>query len=305
VQRYIVTRLLQGIITLVVVSVVVFTLSRLSGDPVTLLIAPDASQGEVSELRARLGLDKSYPEQYFIFLRNAIRGDFGKSIWHRESALDIFLEKVPNTIELSLAALALSILIAVPIGVLSAVKKDSPFDMAAKMFALIGQSAPIFWIGIIMILVFAVSLGILPTSGTGGIRHLILPAVTLGWYGNALIMRITRSSMLDVLDTEYIKLARLEGLSEHLIIWKHALKNASIPVITTIGLLLIALIGGAVVTETVFAWPGVGRLLVESVTRRDFPIIQTTVLLIALGVVIINLMVDILYAYIDPRIRYR
>jgi len=288
----------------VVVSVVVFTLSRLSGDPVTLLIAPDASKAEVAELRARLGLDKSYPEQYFIFLHNAIQGDFGKSIWHREPALDIFLEKVPNTIELSLAALALSILIAIPIGVLSAVKKDSPFDTAAKMFALIGQSAPIFWIGIIMILVFAVFLGLLPTSGTGGIRHLILPAVTLGWYGNALIMRITRSSMLDVLDTEYIKLARLEGLSERLIIWKHALKNASIPIITTIGLLLIALIGGAVVTETVFAWPGLGRLMISSVTWRDYPVVQATVLFLSLLYIFANLLVDILYAYLNPRIRY-
>ena len=303
-QRYIVIRLFQGFITLLVVSLIVFILSRLSGDPVSLLIDPEATEVEVAELTAQLGLDKSYPVQYMIFISKAFRGDFGKSIYFREPALNIFLEKLPNTLLLSFAALMLSLLISIPIGVLAAVKKDTFFDHAGKIFALIGQSAPIFWIGIIMILVFAVMLGILPTSGTGSIRHLVLPAVTLGWYGNALIMRITRSSMLDVLDTEYIKLSRLEGLSNQLIIWKHALKNAAIPIVTAIGLLLIALISGAVVTETVFAWPGVGRLLVDSVVQRDFPVIQTTVLLIAFGVVIVNLMIDVLYAYIDPRIRY-
>jgi peptide/nickel transport system permease protein len=303
-QRYILIRVLQGIVTLFAVSLIVFVLSRLSGDPTTLLIDPQATPKDIAELKAKLGLDRSYLEQYVIFITGAFRGDFGESIWYKEPALSVFVEKLPNTIELGLASLIITLLIAVPIGVISAVKKDTIFDQAGKIFALFGQSAPIFWLGIVLMLVFAVTLRLLPTSGTGSFKHLILPAVTLGWYGNALIMRITRSSMLDVLDTEYIKLARLSGLPEWVVIWKHALKNAAISIVTAIGLLLISLISGAVVTETVFAWPGVGRTLVESINRRDFPVIQTTVLLIAFGVVAINLLVDLVYAYIDPRIRY-
>jgi peptide/nickel transport system permease protein len=279
-------------------------LSRLSGDPTTLLIDPQATPKDIAELKTKLGLDKSYLEQYVIFITGALRGDFGQSIWYKEPALSVFMEKLPNTIKLGLASLIITLIIAVPIGVISAIKKDTIFDHAGKIFALFGQSAPIFWLGIVLMLVFAVTLRLLPTSGTGSFKHLILPAVTLGWYGNALIMRITRSSMLDVLDTEYIKLARLSGLPEWVVIWKHALKNAAISIVTAIGLLLISLISGAVVTETVFAWPGVGRTLVESINRRDFPVIQTTVLLIAFGVVAINLLVDLVYAYIDPRIRY-
>jgi peptide/nickel transport system permease protein len=303
-QRYILIRLLQGLLALLLVSVIVFSLSRLSGDPVSLLIDPQATPEQVAELRKELGLDKSYPEQYLIFITNALRGNFGESIWYKEPAIDIFLEKLPNTLQLGGASLILTLLIAIPIGVLSAVKKNSFLDQFGKIFALLGQSAPIFWLGLVLMLIFAVMLRLLPTSGTGDFKHLILPAITLGWYGNALIMRITRSSMLDVLDSEYIKLARLEGLPEWKIIWKHAIKNAAIPIVTTVGLLLISLISGAVVTETVFAWPGVGRTLVDSVTRRDFPVIQTTVLMIAFGVVVINLLIDVLYAYIDPRIRY-
>lgn len=303
-QRYILIRVLQGIGTLFAVSLIVFILSRLSGDPTTLLIDPQATPKDIAELKAKLGLDKSYFEQYSVFITSAFRGDFGKSIWYQEPALNVFMEKLPNTIELGLASLVITLIIAIPVGVISAVKKDSIFDHVGKTFALLGQSAPIFWLGIVLMLVFAVTLRLLPTSGTGDITHLILPAVTLGWYGNALIMRITRSSMLDVLDSEYIKLARLSGLPEWVVIWKHALKNAAISIVTAIGLLLISLISGAVVTETVFAWPGVGRTLVESISRRDFPVIQTTVLLIAFGVVAINLLVDLVYAYIDPRIRY-
>jgi peptide/nickel transport system permease protein len=295
---------LQGIVTLLAVSLIVFVLSRLSGDPTTLLIDPQATPKDIAELKTKLGLDKSYLEQYVIFITGALRGDFGQSIWYKEPALSVFMEKLPNTIKLGLASLIITLIIAVPIGVISAIKKDTIFDHAGKIFALFGQSAPIFWLGIVLMLVFAVTLRLLPTSGTGSFKHLILPAVTLGWYGNALIMRITRSSMLDVLDTEYIKLARLSGLPEWVVIWKHALKNAAISIVTAIGLLLISLISGAVVTETVFAWPGVGRTLVESINRRDFPVIQTTVLLIAFGVVAINLLVDLVYAYIDPRIRY-
>jgi peptide/nickel transport system permease protein len=304
-QRYILKRLLQGLITLLIVSVIIFVLARISGDPVTLLIDPMAQKSEYEEIKARLGLDKSYLVQYLVFMGNACRGYFGQSFWYKEPALDTVLRRFPATLQLGLFATLISILIAVPAGVLSAAKRGSIFDKVVMIIALIGQSAPIFWIGIVLMLFFSVILGVLPTSGMGSVKNLILPAITLGWYSNTLLLRITRSSMLDVLDTEYIKLARLEGLPERRVIWRHGLKNGAVSILTTIGFMLIAVVSGAVVTETVFAWPGVGRLLVESVVHHDFPVIQTIVLLIATGVVLINLLIDILYAYVDPRIRYR
>jgi peptide/nickel transport system permease protein len=285
--------------------VIIFVLARISGDPVTLLIDPMAQKSEYEEIKARLGLDKSYLVQYLVFMGNACRGYFGQSFWYKEPALDTVLRRFPATLQLGLFATLISILIAVPAGVLSAAKRGSIFDKVVMIIALIGQSAPIFWIGIVLMLFFSVILGVLPTSGMGSVKNLILPAITLGWYSNTLLLRITRSSMLDVLDTEYIKLARLEGLPERRVIWRHGLKNGAVSILTTIGFMLIAVVSGAVVTETVFAWPGVGRLLVESVVHHDFPVIQTIVLLIATGVVLINLLIDILYAYVDPRIRYR
>jgi peptide/nickel transport system permease protein len=304
-QKYIVRRLLQGLVTLFIISLVIFILARISGDPVTLLIDPMAEKSEYEQIKAKLGLDKSYVEQYFVFLSNALQGYFGQSFWYNEPALQAVLRHLPATLELGLAAIVISLCIAVPVGVFSAVRKNTFFDRLSMIFALVGQSAPIFWIGLVLMLIFSVVLRMLPTSGIGTLRHLVLPAVTLGWYSNTLILRITRSSMLDVLDSEYIKLARLEGLPERVVIWKHALKNAAVSILTTVGFMFIAVISGAVVTETVFAWPGVGRLLVESVLHHDFPVIQTIIILIAVGVVMINLVVDILYAYVDPRIRYR
>jgi peptide/nickel transport system permease protein len=303
-QRYILKRLGQGVIVLIVVSLIVFALSRLSGDPLTLMLDPEATKADHEIMIKKLGLDKSLPEQYFLFITGALRGDFGESIWYTEPAITVVLEKVPATLELALTSILLSIIIAVPIGVLSAVKNNTMVDKAGKIFALIGQSAPIFWVGLVLMIVFAVNLRIFPTSGRGDIRHLILPAVTLGWYGNAFIMRITRSSMLDVLDSEYIKMARIAGISEWLVIWAHALKNAGISIANTIGLLVLAMIAGAVVTETVFAWPGVGRLVVDSIFHRDFPVVQTVVLLISSSVIVINLLVDLILAYLDPRIRF-
>jgi peptide/nickel transport system permease protein len=304
-QRYIVRRIFQGLITLVIVSLIIFILARVGGDPVTLLIDPMAEKSEYEIIRARLGLDKSYIEQYFIFLGNALRGYFGQSFWHKEPALDTVLTRVPATLVLGLSATLISFCIAVPVGVYSAVKKNALFDRIAMAFALVGQSAPIFWIGIVLMLIFSVFLRVLPTSGMGSLKQLVLPAVTLGWYSNTLILRITRSSMLDVLDSEYIKLARLEGLPEWEIIWKHGLKNSAVSILTTVGFMLVAVVSGAVVTETVFAWPGVGRLLVESVLYHDYPVIQTIVMLIAFAVVVINIVIDVLYGYLDPRIRYR
>jgi len=301
--RYILIRVGQGILTLLIVVLVVFVLSRLSGDPLALIMDPMATRADVELERQRLGLDKNYVDQFVIFLGNAVRGDFGVSIFHKKPAFEVFFERLPATLELGLAALFFAIVIAVPVGVISAVHKNTAIDQVAKTFALVGQSAPIFWIGLILMLVFSVTLGWLPTSGRGELVHLILPALTLGWYSNAFLMRITRSSMLDVLDSDYVKLARLEGIPKQRIVWRHALKNASTSIITTLGLMTISLVTGAVVTETVFAWPGVGRLVVDSIFNRDFPIVQASVTLVAAMVVGVNLLVDLFYAYIDPRVR--
>lgn len=302
--RYILIRLAQGVLTLFAVAAVVFVLSRLSGDPLALIMDPMATQADYAVERQRLGLDKSYGEQFVIFLVNAVQGDFGTSIFHKKPAFDVFFERLPATLELGFAALFFALLIAIPVGVLSAVHKNTLIDHFAKTVALVGQSAPIFWIGLVLMLVFAVTLRWLPTSGRGELIQLVLPAVTLGWYSNAFLMRITRSSMLDVLDSEYVKLARLEGIPRNRIIWKHALKNASTSIVTTLGLMMISLVTGAVVTETVFAWPGVGRLMVDSIFNRDFPVVQAAVTLVAAMVVGVNLLVDLLYAYIDPRVRF-
>lgn len=303
-QRYILKRLGQGIIVLIAVSLIVFALSRLSGDPLTLMLDSEATRADHDAMIKKLGLEKSLPEQYFIFITGALKGDFGESIWYVEPAFNVVLEKFPATLELASMSILLSILIAVPIGVISAVKHNTFIDKAGKIFALIGQSAPIFWVGLVLMIIFSVNLRIFPTSGRGDLRHLILPAITLGWYGNAFIMRITRSSMLDVLDSEYIKMARIAGISEWLVIWAHALKNAGISIANTIGLLVLAMIAGAVVTETVFAWPGVGRLVVDSIFHRDYPVVQTVVLIISTSVIVLNLIVDLFLAYLDPRIRY-
>lgn len=301
--RYLATRVLQGLVTLLAVSVVVFVLSRLSGDPLSLILDPMATREDMAREMARLGLDRSYPEQYMLFLARALGGDFGESIFHKRPAFEVFLERLPATLELGGLALALSVAIAIPLGVISAVHKDSAIDRVAKLVALTGQSAPVFWIGLVFILVFSVTLGWLPTSGRGTWRHAVLPAVTLGWYGNAFLMRITRSAMLDVLGSDYVRLARLEGLPERLVVWKHAFRNAATSVVTTLGLMSISLVTGAVVTETVFAWPGVGRLTVDAIFQRDFPVVQAAVLLIATIVVAVNLAVDLLYAWVDPRVR--
>ncbi|MCX7381960.1 MAG: ABC transporter permease [Alphaproteobacteria bacterium] len=303
--RYLLARFAQGLVTLLAVSVVVFVLSRLTGDPLTLIMDPMATKDDMARELARLGLDRSYVEQYAIFLAHALLGDFGQSVFYKRDAFGVFLEKLPATLELGGTAMLLSILIAIPIGVLSAVHQGGWLDRIAKIVALTGQSAPVFWIGLVMILLFSVTLGWLPTAGRGTFRHLVLPAITLGWYGNAFLMRITRSAMLDVLGTDYVRLARLEGLPERRVIWKHAFKNAATSIVTTLGLMSISLVTGAVVTETVFAWPGVGRLTVDAIFQRDFPVVQTAVILIAVMVVAVNLAVDVVYAWIDPRVRFQ
>lgn len=304
-QRYILKRLLQAVICLVGVSIIVFMLSRLSGDPLTLMMPPEASKADWELMRRTLGLDQPLYMQYWKFISGAVFGDFGQSIRWNKPCLQVFLDYFPNTLLLGSAAMAFSLLVGIPFGILSAVKVGRAFDRFAKIFALMGQSLPVFWVGIMLILVCAVWLGLLPTSGIGSWQNLVMPAFTLGWYFTAAQTRLTRSSMLDVLDSEYIKMARVKGVPEYLVILKHALKNAFLPVMTMAALNFIVLLNGTVITESIFAWPGVGRLVVQAIFSRDYPVVQACVFIASALFIFTNLAVDIMYAYMDPRIRYR
>ena len=293
----------RALIALWLVSTVVFVVMRLSGDPTPLLLPPDAPQSEIFRLRKELGLDRSLPVQYAVFLRNLVRGDFGQSIRFKGAALAIVTERLPATLELGLTSFGLAILIAIPIGLLSAVYRNTLVDHAAMGLALVGQSAPTFFIGILFILLISVNAGLVPTSGRGDWRHLVLPAATLGLFGMAPIARITRSAILEVLRADYIRTARAKGLAETLVIAKHTLKNAAIPIVTITGLNFGGLLAGAFVTETVFAWPGIGRLAIQAIYARDYPVVQCVVLLSAMLFVVVNLAIDALYGLLDPRIR--
>ena len=302
---FLATRAGRALVALWLVSTVVFVVMRLSGDPTPLLLPPDAPQSEIFRLRKELGLDRSLPVQYAVFLGNLVRGDFGQSIRFKTPAIAVVTERLPATLELGLTSFGLAILIAIPIGLLSAVYRNTMLDHAAMGLALVGQSAPTFFLGILFILVISVNAGLLPTSGRGDWRHLVLPAVTLGLFGMASVARITRSSMLEVLRADYIRTARAKGLAETLVIAKHTLKNAAIPIVTITGLQFGSLLAGAVVTETVFAWPGIGRLAIQSIYNRDYPVVQCVVLLSATLFVVVNLAIDALYGLLDPRIRVR
>jgi len=304
VQRYILNRVLQSVIALLILSVVIFGLGRLTGDPVVLLLPPDATQEAEDLLRASLGLDQPLPVQYWLFISNAARLEFGDSLKARRPVTELIKPKVIISLKLGIVAMGITLLMGIPLGVLAAVKRGTYLDTMANMIAVLGQSLPQFWVGIMLIQIFTVRLDLLPASGTGGITHYILPAFTLGWFVAAGIMRLLRSSMLEALDGEYIKMARIKGLPEWKIVWKHTLKNALIPVLTFGGSYLAAFITGAILVETVFAWPGVGRLVYDAIIWRDFPVLQSLILMIAAVVISVNLIVDILYAYIDPRIRY-
>jgi ABC-type dipeptide/oligopeptide/nickel transport system permease component len=252
-----------------------------------------------------MGFDDPLPVQYWRFLRGAVRGDFGNSLRHDEPALPLVWQRLPATIELTAFALGIALLLAIPVGIVSAVFRNTPIDYASTTFALVGQAMPTFWLGIMFILVFSVALQLLPSSGRGTWRHLLLPALTLGLFTTARIMRLTRSGMLEVLGQDYVRTARAKGANERGVVWKHALKNAGIPVVTIVGLELGTLLGGAVITETIFAWPGVGRLSVQAIYNRDYPLVQAAVFVLASTFVVINLAVDVLYTYLDPRIRIR
>lgn len=303
-QRYIVSRFFQAIVALLLLSMVIFVLGRLTGDPVSLLLPPDATQEAEDLLRASLKLDQPWPVQYWQFISGAVRLDFGQSIKARRPVTELIQPKIMNSLKLGAAGMLITLLTGIPLGVIAAVKRDTFVDTGANLIAVLGQSLPQFWVGIMLIQIFTVQLGLLPASGTGGITHYLMPAFTLGWFVTAGVMRLLRSSMLEVLDSEFIKLARIKGLPEYKIIWKHSLKNALIPVLTFSGTYFAAFVTGAILVETVFAWPGLGRLVYDSIIWRDFPVLQSLILMIAAVVIAVNLVVDLLYAYIDPRIRY-
>jgi ABC-type dipeptide/oligopeptide/nickel transport system permease component len=298
-------RLARMIVALWSVVTVVFIVMRLSGDPVPLLLPPDAPIAEIHRVRAEMGLDRPIFVQYGVFLRQAIRGDFGRSIHFRVSAMTVVWERVPATIQLALASFLCAVVIAIPAGILSAVKRGSAYDNAVMGVALVGQAAPTFYIGIMLILIFSLRLGYFPTSGRGDWRHVVLPAITLGAFAMASIARITRSAVLEILRADFIRTARAKGLPEFWTIAKHTMKNAAIPIVTIVGLQFGNLLGGAVVTETIFSWPGIGRLAIQSIYNRDYPIVQACVFLTAAMFVVLNFLVDVAYGILDPRIRHQ
>lgn len=302
--RYIIRRLLQAILVVFGISLIVFMVLRLSGDPARLMLPMDATNADVEVLRQALGLNDPLPVQYFTFMSGVLHGDFGISLRHQQPALQLVLERYPATIELTLAALLVGCFIGLPVGILSALKKDTIFDGLAMLGALVGQSMPGFWLGIMLILLFGVQLRLLPVAGRDTLAHLVMPAFTLGLFTTAIIARMTRSAVLEVMGNDYIKTARAKGLPEFLVVTKHALRNALIPVVTVIGLQLGLLLGGTVIIETVFAWPGVGRLAIEAIYNRDYPLVQAAVFTVAASYTLINLGVDLLYAFLNPQIKY-
>jgi ABC-type dipeptide/oligopeptide/nickel transport system permease component len=287
------------------VSFVVFFILHLTGDPALVLLPPDATAEDIRRFREAMGFNDPFLVQYGRFLSGALHGNFGQSVRHGEPAFGLVVERLPATVELSAAALAIALGLAIPAGIVSALRRNTAVDYISTVTALLGQSMPTFWLGIMLILVFSVWLNLLPSSGRGTLQHLVMPAVTLGLFTTARIMRLTRSGMLEVLSQDYIRTARAKGVSDPPVVWKHALKNAAIPIVTIVGIELGTLLGGAVITETIFAWPGVGRLSVQAIYNRDYPVVQAAVFVLASTFVLVNLLVDVVYTYLDPRIRLR
>jgi peptide/nickel transport system permease protein len=305
VQRYILSRFVQSAVTLLGVSVIIFSLARMTGNPLDVLLPAEASAADHERVAELWGLNRPLHEQYWVFISNAVRGDFGVSLKYRgQPAMGLVFQRLPATLQLAAFAVVISAVMSLALGVLSAAHKDRPVDKVGKTIALLGQSMPTFWLGIVLIWIFAVKLAWLPTSGQGSFANIILPGLTLGWFSVAAFMRLTRSSMLDVLDSEYIKLARAKGLPEWKVLWKHALKNAAIAPLTFFGLVVGFLITGSVTVETVFAWPGIGLLAIEAVNARDYQVIQAVTMVGAVVYIVIGLVVDVLYGYVDPRVRY-
>ena len=303
-QRYILQRLIHGMVLLVAVTAIVFFIGRLTGNPVDMMLPEDATEEDRVDMIKRLQLEGSVLEQFQVFVVDAVQGDLGMSIRYRQPATDIFFSRLPNTLLMIPPAMILAIVMAVPLGIISALRRGGIIDRLSATIAVLGISTPNFWLGIVLIYLFSVTLGWLPSSRMGGPLNYIMPTITLGTFLVAGFMRLIRSSMLDALDSEYVKLARIKGVSEFTVIWKHCLRNALIPVLSLWGVFMGGLVTGAIVTETVFAWPGIGRLTYEAVIFRDYPLLQAVIIMDAIFILFINLLVDILYAYVDPRIRF-
>jgi len=301
---YLLRRLLQSIYVVFGLSVLVFGILHITGDPALVILPPNVTTQELADFREKMGFNDPLYVQYARFLGGAVRGDFGMSFMQTQPALGLVLERVPATAELAAAAIVFSVLLAVPTGILAALNKDRFADLLSMLAALLGQSMPAFWLGLLLLMVFSVWFDLFPVAGRGSFRHLILPAITLGSFTAARIARLTRSEMLEVLGQDFVTTARAKGLREWIVVNKHAFKNALVPVLSVVALELGSVLGGAVITETIFAWPGVGRLMVEAIFDRDFPVVQAGVLTIAVLLVLLNLVVDVLYAWIDPRIRF-
>jgi len=305
-RKFLFIRLAEAAAALFAITLIVFALTYLSGNPVGALLPDDATQQQIDYLTQKLGLDQPLHVQYLTFLGNALQGDFGQSLkWRGEGAMQVVLSRLPATLILGGVAMGFSILIALPLGVISAVRQGTWLDRLAGSIALFGQSIPSFWFGILLIWLFAVILGWFPTSGDGTISHLILPAIAIAWFQISAMTRLTRSAMLEVLDNEYIKLARAKGASQTKIIWKHALRNAAIVPLTYFGVLAGSVLTGSIVIETVFSWPGLGWIAIEAIRSRDFPVVQSVVIIFAIIFILINLVVDLLYVLVDPTIRQR
>lgn len=302
---YILRRILQSLIVILGVIIITFMISRVLGDPVALLLPPEATPEQRAYLTRDLGLDRPLYIQLVVYVGKVVRGDFGLSFRHQEPAMKLLLDRVPASIYLSLVATLISICIALPLGIISAIKRGTIFDRIGMTLALLGQSIPAFWAGIMMILLFAVKLGWFPPSGYGGPNHVILPAVTLAFFFAAATARLTRSSILDVLDMDYVRYARLKGVPEFVVIMRHVLRNAFITILNIVALQLGLLLGGAVITEFIFSWPGIGRLSLDAIYNRDYPVIQATVVVAASFFVVINLLVDMIYSATDPRVGRR
>jgi ABC-type dipeptide/oligopeptide/nickel transport system permease component len=303
VRAYIVARLATAVLVILGVSIVSFFLTFLTGDPAEIMLPPGATAAQIAQFRAEWGFDDPLPVQYWRFLKRAVHGDFGISLRHGQSSLPLIAARLPATLQLTLTAMVLAIVLALPLGVLAATHRGRPIDLLAMGVALFGQSVPNFWLAIMMILLFAVSWGLLPTSGRGGIAHVVMPAVAIAINLMALLTRLVRSTMIELLSEDYIRTARAKGLRELFVTTGHALPNALIPLVTVIGLQFGYILGGAVVIETVFTWPGVGLFTIQAILNRDYPVVQASVFILATAVVLINLIVDLLYVWLDPRIR--
>lgn len=302
--RVVFFRLMQSLVTLLITSVIIFALARTSGSPADLVLAPEATPAERQAYIERMGFDRPLAYQYLIFLKNALQGDFGKSLRTGQPATRLVFERLGGTLRLATVALLIALAISLPLGVVAATQRGRTWDRVGLGFALLGQSVPSFWKAIVFVIIFGVWLRWLPTSGVGTWRHYILPAVTLGWGVSAGIVRLLRSGMLEVMGSEYIKLARAKGLRESVVVWKHGLRNALIPVITVAGVLAAVVVTGSFFVETIFRVPGIGRYFITAVSNRDYPVLMGVTLLFAVAIALANLLIDLAYGYLDPRIRY-